>query len=178
MRSAAGFPASSLDFEPCRRPPLLIWHHRMLQSLVKLHPYPPLNVLPSSQGSPSVTAAGSSRHLHFAGGEPETLHKLEWLAILIEHGRILEPALPTAQWSSLLPGGGALPGLIIVKLCCLALERVQVAGDVAHVPAVREALGSVSHLNWRGVSGTMCAHLQQWRGTSKRIRNPQSSLIT
>lgn len=64
---------------------------------------------------------------------------------LIEQGRILEPVLPTAQWSSLLPGGGALPGLSIVKLC-FVLERV-VAGDVAHVSAVHEALGSVSLIN-------------------------------
>lgn len=65
---------------------------------------------------------------------------------LIEQGRILEPVLPTAQWSSLLPGGGALPGLSIGKLCCFFSERV-VAGDVAHVSAVHEALGSVSLIN-------------------------------
>lgn len=95
---------------------------------------------------------------------------------LIEQGRILEPVLPTAQWSSLLPGGGALPGFSIVKLCCLVLERVQVAGDVAHVPAVHEALGSVSHINWRGMNGRYYVCSLAAIGRSRQ-EDPKSTVI-
>lgn len=89
----AGFPASSLDFEPCWQSPLLICHHQLLQSLLKLGPYPTAKCTSFLPGLPFHDCSRLFSAPSLCRWWTRDCTNLN--NFLIEQGRILEPVLPT-----------------------------------------------------------------------------------